>query len=719
MFESFEKEINSVLKTKHVKRKISLLQPPSPDLGDFCIVINQIAGKSKPREFANELLTELGNLDGISEITIFETEGKKKRSGIVYLNFRLENDRKEKLQISFLQTAMEVIFSNKFGRSDIGKKKTAIVEHTSANPISPLHVGNLRNSVHGDTLARILDHLGYKVYKHFYINDVGLQVAFVTVGYEILKSKNMRPEVKFDLWLGRVYAIMHNLYYINSLKLQHKELIDRNSQNYSLSTKEVNKFADHHNQLIAEVQVTLNKFEKLEKLSKEDKKQQRELKRKLAQIRNKLNEIKSHKNNFDSLLRRFPIMHGIIFDEVSKMDLKEVTAKYLKAYETNSDSTIVSSFREITDWVLESFKWTLRRFNIEFDIFDYESDLTWSNKPSEIIQALEKSPNSRIVDETALRYAYPTESVVEMYEELELDPKSIPIKGNIPELQLRRKDGTALYAPKDIAYSIQKFESSSPHLIFNVISSEQILPQFQLMLPLFELGYKDVAKAMKHYSYELVELKGRPMSGRRAIYVTADEYYDETLIRARMAKRLSDEQRDGYVPNNLEQWNDEMNTLTKMTIASTRFPLIETAPNKKIILDLDRELDFKRNSGPFVQYAHARACGILRKFGESDDIDKSIIDYKLICEDDIISLMQQIMELEAKLKLAIDELDPSVISNWLLSLAKQFMKFYEHYPILILEDEALKNARIKIVKSVQISLSTGLLILGIPPAERI
>ncbi|MHA2277582.1 MAG: arginine--tRNA ligase domain-containing protein, partial [Candidatus Kariarchaeaceae archaeon] len=587
MFEPFEMEINDILEASIAKRNISLLQPPSPDLGDFCIVINQIAGKKNPREFASELIPQFETIEGISEVTIFETKGKKKRSGIVYLNFKIENETKQKLQIAFLSLAMETIFSNKFGTSEIGKNKTAIVEHTSANPISPIHVGNLRNSVHGDTLARILKHLGYKVYRHFYINDVGLQVSFVTVGYEILKTKNIRPEIKFDLWLGRVYAIMHNFYYIKSLKLEHEELL--NPQNYSLSNTEIKKLINHYTLQIEENNAPLAKLKKIEKLNKKEKQELRELKQAIAQLKNKINEINSLKNNFDSLLTRFPILHQTLFDEVSKIDLKEITGKYLKIYETNSDPAIVSLFREITDWILETFKWTLKRFNIEFDVFDYESDLMWSNKPNEIIQELEKSTNSKLVDGNALRYTYPSESIKQMYDELELDHKSVPIKGKIPELQLRRKDGTALYASKDIAYSIQKYMSSSPHLIFNIISSEQILPQFQLLLPLFELGYKEVAQAMKHYSYELVELKGRPMSGRRAIYVTADEYYDETLIRARMAKRISDQQRKSEAPNNLEEWKGEMDILTKMTVASTRFPLIETSPSKKIILDLDRE----------------------------------------------------------------------------------------------------------------------------------
>ncbi|OLS28008.1 MAG: Arginine--tRNA ligase [Candidatus Heimdallarchaeota archaeon LC_2] len=717
MFKNFENEINQIIKEKNAKKSIGLLQPPLPELGDFCIVVNQFAGKNDPKIMASDLLDSFVKIPGIENVEIYETKGKKKRSGIVYLNFKIKPREKRNLQVKYLSHSLKHIFSEEFAQLTIGSGKNAIVEHTSANPISPLHVGNLRNSIHGDTLARILDRLGYQVHRHFYINDVGLQIAFVTIGYEILKNQNVKPEIKFDLWLGRVYAIMHNLYYIQSLKRTNSDLMK--NTNYKLSQSEIEVLNQNFKAQIKDNQADLEVLSKKDKLTKEERISLKELKKKNLQLDKNLAEIKSLKINFDSLSNRFPRIHKILYSNVSKIDLIELSGQYLKAYETKLDKKIVTLSREITDWVLEAFKWTLKRFNIDFDNFDYESDLTWSKKPNEIIKSLEKSANTRTVDGSALRYSYPTESIVQMYEELELDPKSIPIKGNIPELQLRRKDGTALYAPKDIAYSIQKYESSLPHLIFNVISSEQILPQFQLLLPLFELGYKELTRAMKHYSYELVELKGRPMSGRRAIYVTADEYYDETLIRARMAKRASDQQRGGFVPNNLEQWDDEMNTLRKVTIASTRFPLIETSPNRKIILDLDRELDFKRNSGPFVQYAHARACGILRKLSDQDNISNLNIDYNLLCDDEIIFIVQHIMKISKKLTLAVDELDPSVISNWLISLAKQFMKFYEKFPIHNAENEDLKEARIKIVKAVQTALFEGLNILGIPAADRI
>lgn len=717
MFKKFENEINQILSERNVTKTISLLQPPSPDLGDFCIVVNQFAGKNDPKNFASDLIDSLTKISGIENIEIYETKGNKKRSGIIYLNFRIKAQEKRDLQVKFLNDSLKYVFSSEFAHLTTNKGKNAIVEHTSANPISPLHVGNLRNSVHGDTLARILDRLGYNVVRHFYVNDVGLQVAYVTIGYEILKNNGVYPEIKFDLWLGRVYAIMHNFYYTYTLKSDHDEIVK--GKKYTLTKKDIQLLTKHYENQIKQLNISISSLEIEDKPSKDDKRKISKLKTEINQYKNKISDIISLKSNLDSLKSRFPHLHETLYIHVSTIDLKDKTAIYLRAYELNSDPQIVGLFREITNWVLESFKWTLKRYNIEFDIFDYESDLAWSKKPEEIVEKLVNSKNTKKVQDNALRFAYPKEDVLNMYNELDLDLKSIPIKGNIPELQLRRNDGTMLYAAKDMAYSVLKYETSNPEVIYNIISSEQNLPQFQLLLPLFELGYKKVAKSLKHYSYEHVDLRGRPMSGRRAIYVTADEFFDETVIRSRIAKRLSDGDRGENIPNNLDEWNEEMSTLTKVTIASTRFPLIETSPNRKIILDLDRELDFKRNSGPFVQYAHARACGILRKMDNQNEITKLNIDFNLLCEDEIIFIVQHIMKISKTLTLAVSELDPSIISNWLINLAKQFMKFYEKFPIHKAENIELKEARIKIVKAVQIALSEGLNILGIPAAERI
>ena len=136
-------------------------------------------------------------------------------------------------------------------------------------------------------------------------------------------------------------------------------------------------------------------------------------------------------------------------------------------------------------------------------------------------------------------------------------------------------------------------------MIYNVVGSDQVISQFQLLLPLYQLGYKAYATSMFHYSYEQVELVGEVMSGRLALYITADQFYDETLTRVKMAQKpnTKTELRER---KNQEDMNERQKNLHNITVACVRFPLLESSPNRQIKLDTNRELDLKRNNGPFV-----------------------------------------------------------------------------------------------------------------------
>ncbi|MHA2171791.1 MAG: arginine--tRNA ligase domain-containing protein [Candidatus Kariarchaeaceae archaeon] len=717
MFQRFKKPISDILAKNGIKTKIQLLDPPSQDLGDFCLVVNQFAGSQTPNVLAEKLLGNLQSIEHIETVEIFSTKGKKKKQGITYLNFEVKKDFKASLQHKFVKTAFDKVFSTEYGQLSVNNGKIAIVEHTSANPISPLHVGNLRNSIQGDTYARILNRTGFTVFRHFYVNDVGLQVSFVVIGYEMLKKANHRSPIKFDVWLGQVYAVMNNFYSIQGLK-QKYTTENLSTDPYILTDEDVNTISLQINEQIDTIKRNgLDDGKKSEK----KRKQHHQLKRQLKQKQDEIRSLKIHQQRAENLRTRFPEIYNTIYQGLEIINLHEKTASYLLAYEKNSSKRITTIFKEVVLWIIEAFQWSLERYNINFDQFDFESDVTSSGLPEEIVNKLSRSENAVPSKDVSVRYTYPDEAIDEFCKVLGLSKDDLPIRGKIPDLQLRRSDNTLLYAAKDIAYSIKKYEDRNPDVIFNVISAEQALPQFQLLLPLFELGFDDLAKNLTHYTYEHVDLRGRLMSGRLASYVTADEFYDETIIRARIAKRTSDKQHGISLPSNDESWEEENQMLRAVTLASTRFPLIETSPNRKIELDLDRELDFKRNSGPFVQYAHARASGVLRKIKAEKNLEfhHTKVDYSLLASDDIIRALKLLLELEQRIEAAWQIKDPSQIANWCFDLAQLFMKVYEKYPVLQAESEELMLARVGVVMAIKRGLFTGLDILGIPAADKI
>ncbi len=714
MFDHYRKIIEKKL---GLDRNIVLAKPPSTEYGDFCIIVNQYS--KTPEIDGKNWKIMLADIEGIDEVALMKVETKKK--GIYYINFKLNIEMKIKLRGKYIKGIARMVYNKNFGYTNKNKGKVAIVEHTSANPISPLHVGNLRNSVQGDTFARILEATGYKVYRHFYVNDVGLQISFVVIGYEIAKNNGLKPAIKVDHWMGQIYAIMNCFYTTQQIKNSVKDIIDIDiNEPYRLKNNDVKNIKKKIEEDIEKLKTEYKYLFDKEQLDKNEKKQLLKIKRQITKLQEQIDQAVKYMEIFEDLKLRFPDLFEILYSEVQKINLKEKQEHYLKSYEHNSDSEITKIFREVVDWVLQAFSWTLKRYNIEFDQFDFESDITWSGLPDKIIDELSQSKYAKYTGDKGVRFTYPSDAVKKLAKVMGISKKNLPIKGEIPDLQLRRSNGTALYAAKDIAYSLKKFMDKKPDVVFNVISTEQILPQFQLLLPLLELGYPEYASNLIHYDYELVDLKGRPMSGRLASYVTADAFFDETYIRARMAKREADSRRGESLPKNIDEWRQEEEILRAISLASTRFPLIEKSPKRRIVLNLDEELDFKKNSGPFIEYAHARANKLILTAKNQLGIEpNSDIDYTFITDDLSLQIATHLNEFEDTINRSSETKDPSLIAIWGFQLAQLLMKYYESYSVIKAENIDISRARLLVIDMIRVGLKRGLEILGIPAVNKI
>ena len=376
----------------------------------------------------------------------------------------------------------------------------------------------------------------------------------------------------------------------------------------------------------------------------------------------------------------------------------------------------------MANWCLAGFQKTLSKFGVAFDAFDFESDITWSGMPKKIIARLAEL---RGIDTSkglqGIRYTYPNDKISALLKEIGRDKKTVPHRDNIPDLQLTRADGTALYPAKDIAYSVYKFQKVKADKVYNVVGAEQVLPQFQLLLPLWELGYKDYASNLHHYVYEIVSLKNRIMSGRLAQYVTADDFYKETLVRARIAKRESDRERGvDLAKEDLDLFNSIVEAIALSVI---RFSLLESDPKRRIVLDIDQALDLRQSSGPFVQYALARTHGIFRRAKEqfnisADSIRSEKIETSVLTTDRDAKLFEMLNSIHDVLLRCYEEMNVSHIPKFAFDLAQEFMKYYETTPILkgTSRDEML--ARLALVLAVQRVLTLLLEIMGIPAVSQ-
>ncbi|RLF05772.1 MAG: arginine--tRNA ligase [Thermoprotei archaeon] len=346
-----------------------------------------------------------------------------------------------------------------------------LIEHTSANPVHPLHVGHLRNCVIGDALARLLMARGHRVETHFYVDDVGLQVAYAAYGYE--KARGLKRRMKPDHYVGLIYSVVYTVVNVQELDKRRKSAIspeerariDRELADWLWTAKEL--------------------MEKDEELFTR-------------------------------------ISEAVKAEEDPVARIYEIN----RAYERREEWA-VKLVREVTELCITGFKQTLNRLGVRFDYWDWESEVTvWNGLTDEVLRLLKTTGYVRTSEGALIFDAQSLAADNGVRAEL-----GIPRSFAVMPLTLVRSDGTTLYATRDIAYSIWKFRRGVDRVI-NVIAVQQALVQVQVRLALYALGFLREARNLVHYSYEMVSLPGAKMSGRRGRYITADELIDEAIKRA-------------------------------------------------------------------------------------------------------------------------------------------------------------------------------------------
>jgi len=405
----------------------------------------------------------------IAERLAKEIDGKLKFVGGVkamggFLNFTVNPATYGPLVWSSVREVGEM-----YGFNPAASPLKILLEHTSANPVHPLHVGHLRNSVIGDALARLLRARGHVVETHFYVDDVGLQVSYAAYGYE--KVRDLRRNLKPDHFIGLVYSMTNAI--VNVISLERKRLEARSPEEAARVSRELSEWLW---------------------VSKE-------------------------------LMERDPELFSRL-SEAIRRDGDPIGRIYSinRAYE-RGEPWAVKLVREVVNMCVEGFRETLGMLGISFDEWDLESEVTvWNGLTETVLERLRSSGLARREDGAW---------VVSFDEVAERAGGVLGVPpGKVPPLTLVRSDGTTLYATRDIAYTIWKFSRGFDRVV-NVIAVQQSLEQLQVRLTLYMMGMVKEAANMVHYSYEMVHVSGMRMSGRRGRYISADELLEESVRRAR------------------------------------------------------------------------------------------------------------------------------------------------------------------------------------------
>jgi arginyl-tRNA synthetase len=610
--------------------------PPNSVFGELassiCFELAKKFGK-EPRVLAEEIVNAVDK-------SKFKLVHSVDVGGEGYVNFHVDFSRFSALTVESVKA-----LDGQYGYVKTDKPQKIIVEHTSKNPISPIHIGQARNPLLGDSLARILKARGHEVYRHFYVDDVGRQTAIVAYGYE--KLGKPKPEEKSDHFIGVVYTITS---------------------------------------CIVEIQRLKNQLEKAKESSMYEE---------FSRLQRELDEWMSIAAELDS---RYPRLFKKLVDEIRKDKHPEHEVNELNRKYEAGDEEAKHLIRSVSQLCLEGIKESLARALIFFDSWDWESDFAWSGAVAKIVESLEKTP-----------YVFYAGDVLEFDAEKvaqDFDLKKTFGLGEdyqVPSLTLKRADGTTLYTTRDIAYSLWKFGRAEK--VINVVGMEQSLAQLQLKLALCALKHLDYAKNLVHFAYNLVTLPGYKMSSRRGRYITFDEVLDEAVKRAyvEVSKRS---------PHLSEEEKQQISNI--VGVGAVKYALVEVDPTKPVVFTWDRVLNFERNSAPYIQYSHARACSILKK------ASRKIVqpNYALLTEPiehEIVLALARFPEVFVD---SAENLKPHVIADFANMLADKFNTFYNALPVIKAEPQELSDARLALVDATRIVLRNALNLVGIEAPEK-
>jgi len=647
VFAEFKIQCKQALKEALEKLNLSieiddlpLSEPPSIELGELASSICFELGKKlgvNPVELAEKIVEKINLIK--SNFNLIESI---EQAGGGYINFKLN------YFLAAKKVAEAILNSEKenYGLIKTCEPKKIIVEHTSVNPVHPIHIGQARNSIIGDAVSRMLKARGHQVFRHYYIDDMGRQTAIAAYGYKKLGE----PEVteKPDLFIGKIYSVTACLTEIQKLKLRMEEL--------KAQPEKTEEYIELNRKLSEWISIA------------------KELEEKYPEIFNKLSEV-------------------IIKSNVSpENEINELIKKY-----EEGDLEAKKLIRKVSQLCIKGFKETLAKIEVEFDSWDWESDLVWNGEVKKVLEKISATP-----------YVFKLKGALELDVEKIVEKFSLRRILNIspgyhlPSLTLVRSDGTTLYITRDIAYTIKKFNLADE--VVNVIGAEQSLAQLQLKIALFCLGRGQLALKLKHLAFGLVELPGFKMSSRRGRIVTLDEVIDEAMKRAyqEVSKRFS-----------LSE-EEKIEVAKRIGIASIKYALLSVEPLKTVIFNWDRVLNFERNSAPFINYAYTRAGGILRKAKVTlENIDVSKLTHPLEKE-----ILLKIIKFPEVFKNAADNLKPEDLVNFANALAENFHEYYEEVDVTHVPEEELKKARVFLIYAVRSVIKTAMELAGIKLAEK-
>ncbi|WP_254864020.1 arginine--tRNA ligase [Halovivax gelatinilyticus] len=585
MFPALRDEVASALESALAARELPTddlgIEEPPDDVESVLAssVAFRLAGEvgAAPPQVAAELAEEI-DVEELTYVGEIETQGP-------YLNFLPS--------AAYYEETLAAASESDYGQRP-DREESIVVEHTSANPTGPVHVGRARNPIIGDAVANVLEYAGYDVSRHYYVNDAGRQMAVFTWAYETFDEDDLddepaRDRIEYDL--VRYY---------------------RKGNAY------------------------------LEEASDD--------------------EVATAEAEIEAIMRGLEAGDDDTYERVS----------------------------EVVDQVLSGMQTCLARLPAEFDEFVKETRFMRDGSTDEVVSRLKESEVATRDDDAW---------------QLELDDWGIE-----KPFVFLRSDATSLYTTRDLAHHEWKFEHFDRAV--TVLGEDQELHARQLAAALDVLG-NDTDRLTSMF-YGWVNLPGgESMSTRAGTGVDLDDLLDEAISRARqeVEDRLDDRIRDDDLSD------DDIDRIARQVgIGAVRYDIVAKQPTKSITFEWDRALDFEAQSAPYVQYVHARCCGILEEAG-LDPTDSSLeaaIDAAALETDEERDLLEVIARFPWVIEDAADDLEPHRVATFTREFAETFNAFYRECPVLADGVDAdVREARLALVAAATHTIANALDVLGV------
>lgn len=377
------------------------------------------------------------------------------------------------------------------------------------------------------------------------------------------------------------------------------------------------------------------------------------------------------------------ITKGKTEDEAKKQaPLILAAQEMLQKWEAGNDE-VIELWKTMNSWVYAGFEQTYNALGVNFDQLYYESNTYLLGKDI-VEEGLEKN----------VFFKKPDGSV---WIDLTAD--------GLDEKLVRRADGTSVYITQDLGTAQLKYDDFNMQQSIYVVGNEQDYHFKVLFLILEKLG-KTWANGLYHLSYGMVDLPSGKMKSREGTVVDADDLIEEMKQTAK-EKTEALGKVDNFEPTEKEK------LFEMIGMGALKYFLLKVEPKKRLLFDPNESIDFQGNTGPFIQYTHARIKSVLNKA-----VTKEGFMNPSTLKESELELIQLMSKYPETLSTAAQAHNPAAIANYAYDLAKVYNKFYQTESILKTDDEDLKAFRLKLSELTASTLKKAMNLLGIKMPER-